>query len=278
MGLKELNDYTYWRTKSPGQILVEVSSVGGWKSVFTDELPPRWAHKVRNYFNREPRFFMRLAVKLDKRNLIDFRNLVDIKEKGFSSAVGEMSALSGDVYKDELRRTWFQMDAGGAIYHFKEVKNKTLEAVLQSVQGQAMTPIFKLICPDGTGGSCETILKNFVGSANSEIGIMNIPGVYRIIEVLPGVGDSSGYRLGEINKPLPIEGLIKVIPSDYQGSYNFAETVVSGLKNHTKFDINPHEKDDKYMKVNDRFSDLFSRIFPEYDDKGNLLADLKWLI
>lgn len=277
MELKEyLGQYTYWQKKSPGRILVEVKSVGGWASVFPNDLP-KWAHRVRNFFNQEPLLLMRLDkdsafMEVHKLNIRDLY-ISNLLKKNFSAAIAEHGALSGDVYKDGSSRSWFQMDSGGAIYHFKEVKYSKLEAILQSLQGQSMTPIFKLISPDRTGGSCETIIKNFQGINRAEIDILNIPGVNRIIEGLPfGMGDSGGYFLGEVNKPLPVGGLIVDIP-DYLGSYNYAETVVKGFSAHKKFDIEPHEKDPKgYINPSNPFSNLDSRKFPQ----DPLLPELKW--
>jgi hypothetical protein len=68
--------------------------------------------------------------------------------------------------------------------------------------------------------------------------------------------------------------VINLIEADpeYQGSYNYRETTVVGSVFHTKFDVAPHVKDPNgYVKVADRFSDLFSRQFPPLNDE-----DLKW--
>lgn len=281
MGLKEeLGKYTYWQNKSPNQILKEVGTVaGGWRSVFPDRLP-KWAHRVRNFFNQESflltRLDQRTALTETQKLSVKSRVFISMVNKNYFDAIGEHGALSGDVYKDRSGRMWFQMSAGGAIYHFKEVKHKVPEAILQTVLGQSITPIFKLVSPDGTGGSCETILKNFEGMARAEIDILNIPGVNQIIEKLPfGLGDSGGYNFGEINKPSTV---VIIDNPHYRGSYNYAETVMSGLPAHEKFDIKPHEDDPNgYIKVPRPypFSDLSDRIFPTHY-KGDVIAELKW--
>jgi hypothetical protein len=60
MNLEQLRDYNNWVGKSPKEVLDAVRKVeGGWVTVFPDKLP-LWAHRVRNFFNREPKSLLRL--------------------------------------------------------------------------------------------------------------------------------------------------------------------------------------------------------------------------
>jgi hypothetical protein len=76
--------------------------------------------------------------------------------------IGTIKALSGAVYEDALGRSiWFQMSPGGAIYHFGEkIRWPTLRSIEATLDGQERAPVFKLVCPDGTGGSREVCIKN----------------------------------------------------------------------------------------------------------------------
>ena len=62
MNLNELPDYRNWLHVSPEVVRRSVINVGGWQKVFSNRLP-RWASKVRNYFNETPQ----TLTLLDKR-------------------------------------------------------------------------------------------------------------------------------------------------------------------------------------------------------------------
>lgn len=256
MSLREqLGEYTYWQTKSPGEILAEVKKVGGWTSVFLGELP-KWAHRVRNFFNQEPKqlnYYIFKGMDSDLYHVVMLQIGFDYKRD---------LALSGHTYLDERKRIWLQMSPGSTVYHFKHNLPMGVQAAIMTTRGQSGTPVFKLISPDGTNGSCETIIRN--PPKNSSIALQAIAGV-----AVGGTGDSTIKTSIVINR-------IVTLP-EYQGSYNYGETTVVGSPDHTRFDVTPHEKDpDGYKNPSNRFSDLYSRKFPTHDNQGNLLAELKW--
>ncbi|MGD9562936.1 MAG: hypothetical protein AB7F88_12950 [Pyrinomonadaceae bacterium] len=158
MGFEWLNDYEKWRERSPQQVLDAVILAGGWGKVFAKAVElPKFAHIVRNFFNREPQGLTLLGVNQGIGKVGNLqRKLLDTYTRGFKTAF----ALLGDVYQDECNVTWFQMDAAGAIYHLKKVKYATIQGGLQAYFGQGGTPKFKLIAPDGTDGSRETIIES----------------------------------------------------------------------------------------------------------------------
>src|SRR5262249_31915584 len=53
MDLETLKDYRRWIGRSPEEVLRAVKTVGGWGNVFRTRLP-RWASRIRNYFNETP--------------------------------------------------------------------------------------------------------------------------------------------------------------------------------------------------------------------------------
>jgi hypothetical protein len=61
MNINELRDYRKWIGKSADEVYFAVRAVGGWKSVFPQNLP-RWASKVRNYFNVFPTTLQRVPL------------------------------------------------------------------------------------------------------------------------------------------------------------------------------------------------------------------------
>src|SRR5262249_48141715 len=129
--------------------------VGGWGNVFRTRLP-RWASRIRNYFNETPlalkrvddwlagELLARLQMGLNELNrakmtkwlkkwnvsksLPRIKRLPDPKPGNpdplFLDDIGETFALSGDVYLDQYSRFWFQMSPGGTIYHWGKKPGK----------------------------------------------------------------------------------------------------------------------------------------------------------
>jgi hypothetical protein len=178
----------------------------------------------------------------------------DIRSHGqLGSFVGKRT-LTGHVYFDEEIEVWYQMSAGGTIYHWgDDVRFERLEAAYtQKVHGQTGIPIFKLVCPDGTGGSKETIVTN--------------PVVERVKVVGPRGTEWELHRsskIGDTNQQVLVKQRV-VTQMKYQGSYNFSETAVVGLDDHKKRDVEPHKKDRNYIDPPDRFAPLKDRIFNEF--------------
>src|SRR5262245_5039720 len=59
MDINKLRDYRKWIGNPADKVFFAARAVGGWKSVFPHGLP-RWASKVRNYFNVLPTTLRRL--------------------------------------------------------------------------------------------------------------------------------------------------------------------------------------------------------------------------
>jgi hypothetical protein len=257
---RELARYEYWEDKSPAQIISDVISVGGWKSVFPAGVN-QWAHRFRNYFNEEPITLTRLKQREARNYFLQVFGIVIIngRQKDFGTfalkdnfALSE--ALSGDVYRDQNNRIWFQMSPGGTIYHWGgPVEREIREAAYQSyIAGQALTPVFKLISLDETGGSQETIIKN---PFNEEV--KNIPVAKKL-----KVGRSN---IGKVGRPELVPHLIEMKP-EYEGSYNYSETIDSGINAHQKRDVHTHHKDPVYWNPQGRLIPLAERRFPKLSE------------
>lgn len=227
--VESIQDYRAWVDQSPAEILRRVKQAGGWSAVFPKAFP-FWTHKLRNYFNVEPMSLTRLADA--ERQLY----MASIKKYGHLGGFVGKRTLSGDVYRDEAGVVWYQMDAGGTIYHWgKDVKRPSAEAAwTHAIRGQEGTPVFKLVSPDGTGGSRETIIFNHTREASS--------------------------RIGDVGKPFAVVKKVETAMK-YQGSYNFAETAVMGLNEHNRLDVDTHKLDPNYIDPENRFSTLKGRRF-----------------
>jgi hypothetical protein len=277
MDLKALQDYTNWVGRTSEEVLYSVKTEGGWAKVFPGKLP-KWAHRVRNYFNVEPMHLTRLNKDLTRKHMakissdldtlqrasvrkgwksMGFRGLPEAPpgtpDPSFFDRVAEDNALYRYVYEDELGNIWYQMDSGGTIYHYGgDPWWPTGEGIYKYLDGQADTPVFKLVAPDDTGGSMETIIKN-------------------IQNRWAGIRMTGRWSIEEPGKTKHVAGLI-ITNSWHQGSYNYSETVIRGIAAHRKRDVSPHEKyTNKGIYVNppDRFMHTSERLFPEKADGEN---------
>jgi hypothetical protein len=262
MDKEMLGNYNEWLKRSPGDVLKAVRDIpGGWKTIFSQGLP-LWAHRVRNFFNLEPITLTRLsdgsAGPLMKGMHIQMRK----NANGMKEEVMRFFTLSGDVYRDNFNRIWYQMGPGAAIYHYgSDPMVPEIESPLVQIKGQSYTPVFKLISPDRTGGSCETIIQN--------------PMVFRFhwwgVEPIPR-GESN---IGEEDVPEYVSNYIIQDPWK-QGSYNYSETAEVGNPTHEENDVKPHKKH-KFMGVYinpfSRHALLSGRRFPPIDPRGKRLAE-----
>jgi len=244
----ELRDAHEWVGQNAQCILDSVRRADGWKNVFKDPFPfPMWLHKLRNYFNVEP-----TTLRLLDKATTSIR-MGEISQYGKLCGLQGSRTLSGHVYVDEYSRVWYQMGPGGSIYHWGSDPSwhAPVDAVITHLfRGQTGIPIFKLICPDGTYGSNETIVSNemerrevYVGGSSSKV-------------------ETGRSTIGDVNQIVPVRSQL-ITTMEHQGSYNFAETAVLGLDEHEKFDVNTHKKDKVYIDPPNRFSALKHRIFTE---------------
>jgi len=261
MDLQKLRDYNEWLKTSPQQVLDAVGKIpGGWTKVFdSTAFPdglPLWAHQVRNFFNLEPIILTRLDKDESKELLLYVTR--NFKYGLSKDGLVEYFSLSGDVYREHRggkNRFWYQMGSGGTIFHYgSDPENAELDAVGATLKGQGLTPIFKLVAPDGTKGSHETI-------------IFNNRTVTRMIPtpagMLPMVTLES--NIGQLGMPENVSGRINQ-NSWHRGSYNYGETVEVGIELHKKFDIDPHTKYKKipnvYKNPDNIIQPLSARRFP----------------
>lgn len=147
-----------------------------------------------------------------------------------------LNALSGAVYNDQHNNKWYQTTPGGTVYHWKTGLPATPAAMAAEKIGQALVPVFKLVCPDGTGGSQESIIFNrkkrmTIGAVNEKVDVSK-----------------------DIEKHLV-----------YQGSYNYAETIEKGYTAHNRLDVKSDKciPDFLIQPKNYEHNDLSNRTFEE---------------
>ena len=247
----DLRDASEWVNQSAQCVLDSVRQADGWKQVFQGRPVPMWLHKLRNYFNVEPVTLRLLDQGRASRWMSEIR-----EHKQLGGWTSGPRTLSGHVYVDENNNTWYQMGPGGSIFHWgDDVEIMEIEAInTHFFRRQTGIPIFKLICPDGTKGSKETIVVNPMINIKEEVDAMG-----NVREVAKGAS-----KLGEVGETVQVRRLdLHVTTMEHQGSYNFAETAVIGRDWHTKFDVETHKKDKIYIDPRDRFSPLKDRIFTE---------------
>lgn len=286
MNLEELRDYSNWIGQTPYDVWSAVKAVGGWNNVFPGRLP-RWASRVRQYFNLIPTHLKLLDAEkswleagyaqtgmraANYGNRARSRGMgITVYAPGPSTKLGTMvtkpdptirvdgageripteGALSGSVYEGVRNQLWFQMAPGGGIYHTgKRVYSPTVEAIKAEIAGQSKSPVFKLVCPDGTGGSREVIIENkglnTIGAVNERVYVF-----HRIVKH-------------------PV----------YQGSYNYAETIKRGYASHVRLDVDTDPMQADYYVVPKEQWQLTDAIvvppayiqFPANDPQGNSLA------
>jgi hypothetical protein len=302
LDLKALGNYGNWVEETPWEVYSSVIAVGGWQHVFPGALP-RWASRVRQYFNLTPMTLKLLdheessgylekaqtalpasARAKARRNEMQSRGMgISFYAPGSSTApgtplvkpdpnapiegvvgqLGTMLALSGDVYEDTLGRSiWFQMSPGGAIYHFGEkIRSPTLRAIGAMHAGQEYAPVFKLVCPDGTGGSREVCIEN----------PFNVPRKIRT-----KVDGEFTTMVGHATIGAEVKVANRIVKDSVsQGSYNYAETTVKGLPAHQRLDVKTDPmRPGYYVEPWNlfQFAELYMRRFPKNDREGKPLA------
>ena len=232
----QLRSYKNWIGKNPEFVLQSAIRAGGWTKVFPaatfDVKYFLWAHRVRNFFNQVPsvlfrvgpdssvwrwasRFFTSQELELGKTFLavMTTPSLGDVQ-----SRVKESVALDWRfVYRDPYGRHWIQMAPGGTGYHWNsngKAHPTAQTAIWASAIGQQNIPVFKLVSPDGSGGSYEVIIRN-----NGKVTLCDYDEWFQVLD----------HKL--------------VTNIEHFGSYNYSETGVVGDAEHVRRDVDPHNED-----------------------------------
>lgn len=240
-----IHKFETWVGRSADDVKREATQFGGWSRIFprTPSGFPNWASRIRNYFNAHPNK-LRLLTDTEGDELIrqfEFRRR-DMAKK-FGAEIPAVLALSQDVYEDDTGRYWFEMSTGGTGYHYPEYGEPgKLKAVKTAMRSQRIIPVFKLISPDGTGGSMEICIHNWQLPKNV-------------------FGDTYGERkIGPKSEWVDVRTKI-VINEKYRGSYNYSDTIITGFPDHEYRDVLPHRRQVGHYINPDQWGPLSNRIF-----------------
>jgi hypothetical protein len=284
----ELKDYRKWIGVSAQKVYIAVLAAGGWKNVFPTNVP-RWASRVRNYFNITPTTLTRLskdASKTPLRRVQKMAFLLDCHE------VQTFNRTHQDYHPTpwgELPPPPFPVPAGCPAKADPEIVHMGIKDSI-GTKGALSKYVYKdeskRLWYQMTPGSAIYHYGSHPKHPTLDaIGVEVFKGqrgtpVFKLMSPDNTGGSSElileddGYdMLGTVDKPGDIRGFIITDPR-HQGSYNYSETVQVGLAAHELRDVKPHRDDtDFYLNPDDRFSALESRLFPEKDPEGKTLAD-----
>lgn len=289
MNVQQLKNYRNWIGASAQEVYLSVLGAGGWKNVFPNRLP-RWASKVRNYFNVVPTSLERLEDDVAKRvskQVQRFKFLLECHE------VQTFNRYHRDYrpnQRGELNPPPFRVPAGCPATASREVMHTGL-ADSVATKSALSGPVYK-------DDSNRLWYQMAAGSTIYHYGrTPRVPTVEAIyVDKIKGQDDTPVFKLIspdntggsleviiENNQGQEVIGAAKqkvsvrkniVRDPAYQGSYNYSETVQVGLAAHEMRDVRPHVAGSFfYVNPTDPFSALASRRFPEKDLQGKLLAD-----
>ena len=291
MNVEQLRNYNNWIGKSAEVVYNSVRAVRGWEVVFPGKLP-RWASKVRNYFNIIPReltqatekeatAFLKHAQKFkfqlecyeaqsaNKRDPANYKRNPDGSfpkpvwdvPKGCpteaSHAVKHTGLIDSIGVKNALSKHVYR-DENGRLW-FQMAAGSTIYHWGAPVN--PLTAIFEAI---------------FVDKVRKQAGTP----AFKLINPYPIVGGSNEVIIrnqgqsvvGAVTQKIDIGPMLVRDPVN-QGSYNYAETAQVGLGAHDRLDVKPHSRGwDFYVNPSDPSSALGTRLFPANDVNGKPLA------
>ena len=296
MNLSDLQNYDKWVGQSAQDVYVAALMAGGWKKVFPTSVP-RWASRIRNYFNATPTWLERLPQDVSKRLLKQVQRFAfeldchavqtfnrthqnyrpnpwgKLDPPPFRVPAGCPVKASHDVVHtgivDQLGTTGA---LAGVVY-----KDECSRLWYQMAAGSTIyhfgrhprVPIVEAVWQDKIRGQDDTPVFKLVSPDNTG-------GSLEVLLWNDGV-DANGFNKGSetLGKPGEKWNVRKIIVTEprHQGSYNFAETVHLGLAAHEMRDVRTHvDQEAFYVNPQDRFSPLAARRFPARDPQGQSLA------
>ncbi len=288
MNINDLRNYRKWIGVSAQDVYFSVLATGGWKTVFPHKLP-RWASKVRNYFNVAPATLERVPEDVAKR--------VRRQVQRFSFLLDCHATQTFNRYHRNYRKNpWGKLDPPP----FRVPANCPAKASHEVVHTDA---IDRIATKNALAGAVYQDPSNRLwyqmtaGSTIFHYGstpkVAAVEAVY--VDKIKGQNDTPVFKLispdntgGSLELILKNKGrdhiaavkqkvnVRKIIVGDtaYQGSYNYSETVQVGLGAHKMRDVKTHVRGRSfYVNPSNVFCPLASRRFPEKDMQGKPLAD-----
>jgi len=257
----DLRSYRHWIGKTPHFILTQVRQVGGWGAVFRDRLPA-WASRVRNFFNDTPTTLSILPL----RENLAARKLVRTNRFDVSTSKHPVIYRGNNTLPYNL---WVTYRKEGSVLHYEWSGDHSdlTKSVMAFFTEKELIPVFKLVCPDGTGGSSEIVIHNWQLELDR-----STPWNHN-----SGAGGGRAYRHGQKtvggmkpgDKAISIRTKLVVTP-EFRGSYNYGDAANAGFLAHDRMDMSPDKvaKDPFHIIFPPRGVSFASRRFPERDNRG----------
>ena len=298
MNLDALKNYRKWLEQSPREVLRSVKDVAGnWDAVFPKGLP-RWASKVRNYFNATPRTLKRvpqenaktltrilapLGFELDCYETQSFnRSHIDHRPNPWGKpnppafpvphgCPAKPSEQVKDIgFKDSIA---IKSALSGDVYLDERGRTwfqMSPGAAIYHWGREPMWAAFEAFWQSVVRGQNDTPVFKLISPDNNS-------GSCEVILLNDGVSaytsGGGGETIGKVNEVVDISNILLTDPA-YQGSYNYSETMVVGLADHQLRDVRPHVPGRRfYVNPDHPLSELTARTFPPNDLDGNPLAD-----
>lgn len=292
MNLNELRNYGNWVGQRADVIYNHARSVGGWQVVFPGKLP-RWASKVRNYFNivpkeltqateTEAKAFLKYAQKFkfqlecheaQSANRRDPANYKRNPDGSYPKPVWDVPRGCPTEASHAVKHTGL-IDSIG-------VKNALTKYVYKDENGRLWFQMAAGSTIYHWGAPVNPLTAIFEAIFVDKVRGQEGTPAFKLVNPDPGVGGSNEVILRNANKASVVGGIKQKIdirpmlvrdPVN-QGSYNYAETAQVGLTAHGRLDVKPHSGGwDFYVNPSDPYSALSARTFPPNDVNGNPLA------
>lgn len=290
MNINELRDYRYWIGKRADTLYFDVRAVGGWAAVFPSSLP-RWASRIRNFFNVVP---AELSQVTEKEATTFLKYAQKFK---FELECHEVQSANKkwQNYKQNPDGSYepppFKVPAGCPTKASHDVKHTSLidsiavnNALTKNVYKDENGRLWFQMAAGSTihhwGAPVNPLLAVFEAIFVDKIRGQNGTPVFKLVNPDPGVGGSNEVIVrntgrdvvGAVKQKVDIRAII-VTDSVNQGSYNYSETTQVGLAAHETRDVKPHVGGwDFYVNPADPYSALNTRTFPANDLHGKPLA------
>ncbi len=279
--LAQLKKYENWIGKNAQNVYAGVLAAGGWKMVFPDSLP-KWASRVRNFFNLTPQSLERLtgeAADKARKPVERFKFLLkcydyeafnrskrDYKPNPWGTRnpdpLRPPEGCPTHVGRDVTQTPWYDEIAIRRALEGGVYKDQTGRQWFQMDAGstiyhwgdQPVVAFAEAIYTSARGQEDIPVFKL--------ISLDNTGGSVECIVTNPQQSKS----IAKPNQTVVLAGGRVVTHLINQGSYNFSETIYMGRAAHELRDVKPHVASaDFYLNPLDPLSNLGLRKFPAND-------------
>ncbi len=294
MNLQQLRDYRNWVGNSAQTVYISSLQVGGWRNVFPDRVP-RWASRIRNYFNLSPCTLERITGDAASRALKSTERFKFQLDCHATQTFNKYHRNYRPGPNGKLDPPPFAVPAACPATASREVVHtSTLDAVAvnNALEGVVYKDekgrLWYQMSAGATiyhwGSEVSSAPEAVLDATYVEIRGQDFAPVFKLISP-DNTGGSLECIISNPRKQntivaagttLNVTRLINTDPI-HQGSYNYSETAHMGLAAHELRDVKTHvAKTDFYINPVNRFSLLATRTFPAGDrlgPRGKSLSD-----